>query len=115
MLEDGSIMDSAMLPEGAVEGHSVQLSGESLLQSMRSPTGSTQGHPLTFSGSSQAASLASLAPGQHADQSGNIQQALEYHPIVVPEADTARVFDGESKRLLMTLSSHKQALWPLLS
>lgn len=50
MLTDGTILDSARLPQDAVAGHAVTMSAESLVQS-RSAV-SPQGHPITFSGGS---------------------------------------------------------------
>lgn len=114
MLDDGRILDSARLPQGAIEGHPVTVSAESVMQSIQSAPGSAQGHPITFSGGSIMDSLASVQ-SQHpstaqtsAQQTGllvgsipvesqtaqrtqehrTVQEGpLQYHPVLVTDPE----------------------------
>lgn len=48
MLEDGQVVDSAMLPSSAVQGHPVTVSAESLLQSVTQSFTGSQGTPAVY-------------------------------------------------------------------
>lgn len=120
MLNDGQILDSARLPQGALEGHIVEVSAESLMQSMRSGPGSAQGHPITFSGGSIMDSGASSQSFPTHPQIGQPSRALdrtllseqntsssaqkqfvEYHPVTVLDEDQLQsgALEGENMSL----------------
>ena len=97
MLNDGTILDSARLPQGAVEGHAVTLSAGSLIDTLRSRPASSSGHPITFSGGSIMDSGGSFAPSQHPESLSRSQQVVEYHPVEVtnPDATDSQVLQGK--------------------
>ena len=86
VLVGSSVVDSARLPQGSVEGHAVTMSAESVMQSMGSGPASAQGHPITFSGGSIMSSGISQAAIEHRDVPLP-QQAIRYHPLVISGSD----------------------------
>lgn len=76
MLDDGTIIDSVILPQGSVREHPVTVSAESLMQSVQALNDSAQGHPITFSGGSIMDSI----HGQDAAQRERF--SAEGHPIM---------------------------------
>ena len=98
LMTDGRILDSVHLPQGTVEGHPVTVSADSLMQSIRSGPSSAQGHPITFSGGSIMDSGGSLALSQRPESVSRTQQAVEYHPVEVSDAQTvdSQLLEGKA-------------------
>lgn len=84
-LADGTIMDSARLPESAVRGQPVTFSAESLMQSIASLPASTSAHPITLSGGSIMDSGGSIAPSQQMGSASAAEDVVQYHPIIVSD------------------------------
>lgn len=74
MLDSGQVIDSAILPDGAVREHSVTIDAEDLAESIRATSQSPSG-----SSGSEAGSAASPKSAE--------QGPVHYHPVVLTNAD----------------------------
>ena len=82
LLEDGSVIGSAALPQGSVREHPVTLSAESLYQSARSQPASSIEHPITFSGGSLMDSgMETSSRMQSRQHQSRARISAEGHPI----------------------------------
>ena len=98
MLESGQVVDSAMLPDGAVREHEVTVTAEDLIESIRVASQSP-------SQSSKALSLDSVSEGE---RSPTRQEPIHFHPVLVPHGEGVQTdLQGKAAVHPLTIISHR--------